>query len=177
MYSWAISGSSVFCDLLSVVFSGVSLESIANFPLFLKVAMILMEKFCQFWRLNWSFSFVTKVSISSIAREKRVQQRETVYDFEQWVQFQKAANFYNINSNFLSPIYTFSLAGNMIFYTPNQGWNGERYFIHNIFKGKMPTLAWSKHLSIYLFFHGTRLFHLLTEIVWVQSIRSGHQSG
>ena len=45
--SGAISGSSVFCDRLFFVFSGVSLETAANFLLFLKVAMILREKFCQ----------------------------------------------------------------------------------------------------------------------------------
>ena len=57
MYSWAISGLSVFCDWPFLVFSGVSLETAANFLLFLKVAMILREKFCQQWRLNWSFYF------------------------------------------------------------------------------------------------------------------------
>ena len=57
MYSWAISGSSVFCDWVSLVFSGVSLETAANFRWFFKVAMILREKFCQLWRLNWSFIF------------------------------------------------------------------------------------------------------------------------
>ena len=52
MYSWAIAGSSVLCDWLFLVFSGVSLETAANFLLFLKVAMILREKFCQLWILN-----------------------------------------------------------------------------------------------------------------------------
>ena len=37
MYSWANSGSSVFCDWLSLAFSGVSLETAANFLLFLKM--------------------------------------------------------------------------------------------------------------------------------------------
>ena len=57
MYSWAISRSSVFCDWLLLVFSGVFLETAANFLLFLKSAMILREKFCQQWRLNWIFCF------------------------------------------------------------------------------------------------------------------------
>ena len=57
MYSWAIAGSSVFCDWLFLVFSGVSIETAAIFLLFLKVAMTLKEKFCQQWRLNWSFLF------------------------------------------------------------------------------------------------------------------------
>ena len=53
MYSWAIPGPSVFSEWLFLVFSGVSLETAANFLLFLKVAMILREKFCQLRRLNW----------------------------------------------------------------------------------------------------------------------------
>ena len=52
MYSWAISGSSVFCDWLFLVFSGVFLKTAANFLLFLNVAMRLGEKFYQRWRLN-----------------------------------------------------------------------------------------------------------------------------
>ena len=60
MHSWAISGSSVFCDWLFLVFSGVSLETAAKFFLFLRVTMILREKFCQQWRLNWSFLLLTK---------------------------------------------------------------------------------------------------------------------
>ena len=46
MYSGVIFGSSGFCDWLFLVFSGVSLETAANFLIFLKVAMILREKFC-----------------------------------------------------------------------------------------------------------------------------------
>ena len=57
MYSWSISGSNVFSDWLVLVFSGVSLETAADFLLFLKVAMILREKFCQQWKLKWIFYF------------------------------------------------------------------------------------------------------------------------
>ena len=57
MYSWAISGSSVFCERLFLVFSGVSLETAANFFFFLKVAIVPRENFCQLWRLNWKFHF------------------------------------------------------------------------------------------------------------------------
>ena len=70
MYSWAIPGSSVLRDWLFLVISGVSLETAAQFLLFLNVAMILREKLCQLWRLNWFFKFITKVLISSIMREK-----------------------------------------------------------------------------------------------------------
>ena len=57
MYSWDNSESSVFCDRLFLAFSGVSLETAANFLLFLSVAMIRREKFCKQWRLVWSFYF------------------------------------------------------------------------------------------------------------------------
>ena len=53
MYFWANLGLSVFCDWLLLVFSGTSLETAAKFLLFLNVVMILREKLCQLWRLNW----------------------------------------------------------------------------------------------------------------------------
>ena len=43
MYSWVSSGSSVFCALLFLAPSGVSLETADNFPLFLNVSMLLRE--------------------------------------------------------------------------------------------------------------------------------------
>ena len=51
MHSSANPGLSVFCDRLFLVFSGVSLETAANFLLFLKVPMILREKSvsCEDW--------------------------------------------------------------------------------------------------------------------------------
>ena len=45
-------------------------------------------------------------------------------------------NLYKNNCTFISPIYKFSLAGNIIVYTPNQGTNREKYFNHIIYKGK-----------------------------------------
>ena len=53
IYSWAIPGSSVFCDWLFFVFSGIFVETAANCLLFLNVAMILREKLRQLRRLNW----------------------------------------------------------------------------------------------------------------------------
>ena len=47
MYSSAIHGLSMFCDWLFLVFSGVFLETAANFPLILNVALILKEKLCK----------------------------------------------------------------------------------------------------------------------------------
>ena len=55
MYFWTIPRSSVFCDWLFLVFSGVSLETATISLLILNVVMILREKLCQFWRLNWFF--------------------------------------------------------------------------------------------------------------------------
>ena len=40
----------------------------------------------------------------------------------------------------------------------------------------MSNLAGNKHLSVRFFFHEPRLFHLPTENVRVQSVRTGHQS-
>ena len=54
IYTWAIPGSNVLCDWLFLVFSGVSLETTANFLPSLSGAMILREKLCQQWRLNWA---------------------------------------------------------------------------------------------------------------------------
>ena len=69
-----------------------------------------------------------------------------------------------------------SLAGNIIAYTPNQGTKKEKTLIILSMKGKMPTLAGIKHLSVHFFPHGPRLFHLSTEKIRVQSVRNGHQS-
>ena len=89
----------------------------------------------------------------------------------------KATMYFNPISTFVSPIYAFSLARNIIGYTPIQGTNREKYFNHIIYKGKRPTLAGNRQISIYFFLHGPRLFQLSTEKVWVQSVRKGHQSG
>ena len=42
----------------------------------------------------------------------------------------------NISRTFVSTIYTFSLAGNIIFYTPSQITIREMYFNHIIYKGE-----------------------------------------
>ena len=54
-YSWAIRGSSVFCDWLFRVLSGVPLETAALFTLFLNDDTILRENLCHLWTLNWFF--------------------------------------------------------------------------------------------------------------------------
>ena len=57
MYSWAIPGSGVFCDWLFLVFFVVSLETAANFLLFLNVAMILRQNFRQLWGLIFFYLY------------------------------------------------------------------------------------------------------------------------
>ena len=53
-----------------------------------------------------------------------------------FVQYQEPTIYitYNNNTFVVSPIYTFSWAGNIIFYTPIQGTNREKYFNNIIFK-------------------------------------------
>ena len=60
--------------------------------------------------------------------------------------------FLNI-STFLSPIYTFSLAGYIIVYMPSQGTNREKNFKCVNYREKLPNLAGNKQLSIDFFPH------------------------
>ena len=71
-----------------------------------------------------------------------------------------------------------SLAGNIIVCTPDQGTNREKYFNHiNYQRERMQTLAGNKHLSVYFFPHGPRLFHLSTGKGRVRSAGKRHPSG
>ena len=80
IYSSAISGLSVFCDLFSLVFSVVSLKTAANFLLFLNFAMTLMEKLCQLLKQNWFF-LLTKVDLLYYGG-REFQKKQTVNDVE-----------------------------------------------------------------------------------------------
>ena len=71
--------------------------------------------------------------------------------------------FHKNISNLFSPNYTFCLSGNIVVYTPSRCTNRERYFNHINYKGKMPTVAGNKHVSIYSFPHRPRLFYLSTK--------------
>ena len=51
-----------------------------------------------------------------------------------------------IFGTFISPIYTFSLVGDLIVYTKNQGTNREIFFIKYEVKVKIPTLARNKQV-------------------------------
>ena len=90
----------------------------------------------------------------------------------------KGYNLYNNNCTFISPIYTFPWRENINVYTPDQGTNREKYFVHINYQRKgMPTLSGNEHLPVHFFPHGPRLFHLSTEKSTVRSVGNGHQSG
>ena len=127
-YSWLIPGLSVFCSWLFLVFSGVFLETAATFLPFLNFAMILREKFCQLWRLSFVFYF-NKGEISPLIMREKFQREQTVNDFinkyhTRNCKFIQSGN----NCAFVSPLYIFSSAGNVIVYTLIQGKIGEKFF-------------------------------------------------
>ena len=135
MYSWAISGSGVFCEWLFLVFLSVSLETAANFLLFLKIAMILREKFCQQCRLNWSFIFIVQSDDPLLLWGERVSINANSRWFYKKVQYQKATIYIIIMVlSFL--LFIPFLGGNIIVYTPNQGTKRENYFYQIFYKGK-----------------------------------------
>ena len=101
--------------------------------------------------------------MSSFYAGKGFNQTELLMLFKKINTVPKATKVYNINSTFVSPIYIFSLAGNIIVYTPNQDTVREKYFIHIIYKGKMPNLAGKKQLSVNIFLHGPRLLSISAE--------------
>ena len=109
-------------------------------------------------------------------REK-VQWKQTVIDFNKRVRHRKTTNMNIHKSTFVCPIYTFSLAGNKFVYTPTQGKNGEKYFNHIIYKGKMPNLA-GKNTSPSFFSITDYVFSISRQKkTRVQSVRNGNQSG
>ena len=85
-------------------------------------------------------------------RENRFQQKQTVNDVK-FSTIPKGCNLYFNNNTIASRIYTLSMAAETNVYTPIQGTNKEKYFNHIIYKGKMPTLAANKHLSVHFFLH------------------------
>ena len=99
-------------------------------------------------------------------REK-FQTKQTFNVVRKTITVPKATKLYSNKSTFVSPIYTFSLAGNLIVYSPIRGTNMEKYFNQIIYKGKMPTVAGNKHLPVHSFLHRQHLFHFSTEKVRV----------
>ena len=74
---------------------------------------------------EWVFQTFNKGDQLFFLKEK-IQRKQTVNDFKKV----KGYKLYNKNNTFASPIYTFSLAGNIIDYTPNQSTNRVKYFNH-----------------------------------------------
>ena len=103
------------------------------------------------------------------------------------VNWKKAVNtnntdYYPNKWTFVIPFHRFSMAGNIIVYTPSQGTNREKYFIFLftfIFvftnKGKKATLAKIEHFFFHLFPHRPCPHHLSTDNVRTQSVRDRHQ--
>ena len=158
MYSWAIPGSSVFCDWLFLVFFVVSLETAANFLLFLNVAMILRQKFRQLWGLNF-FNLYEKCQ-SPLLWGKA--------DFNKGKQSMISKNEHNTKR---LPIYIWGLLLSILLFIPftwrkhnclhaNLKYKQGKCFNHIIYKRKMPTLARNKHHSVHFFFDKLRLCHL-----------------
>ena len=69
----------------------------------------------------------------------------------------KGYKLYNNNSNFISPIYTFHWRKTQLFTRQIKVQIGKSFLITLSIKGKMPTLAGNKHLSVHFFLHGPRL--------------------
>ena len=88
----------------------------------------------------------------------------------------RSSNLYNNNTTLISAIYTFRWRETKLFTRQIEVQIGKCTLIILSLKGKQPTLAGNKHLSVHFFFHGARLFHLSTEKVQVQSVRNGYQS-
>ena len=109
--------------------------------------------------------------------EEKFQSKQRVNIFKKNITVTKATKFYSNSSSFVSPIYTISVAGNIIVYTPFPNRNSEKNFNQNLYKRKTHILAGSKHLCVQFFFHGPCVFHLSSEKLRVQSVRNEHQSG
>ena len=145
--------------------------------MFFIVAIPLEGKSCQWLRLN--LSFLVLIKISSKSEGNKVSTVQTVKEGG----FKESYNTQSRNILIIITVLSFLLillylAGNIIFYTPDQGTKREKYIIQSIYqKERMPTLAGNIHLSVHFLPHGPRPFHLSTEKRTVRSVGSGHQSG
>ena len=137
----------------------VSFGTVANFRLFLDVAIFWGEKLfnsSEDWIILYfyiNFGEWRKVCFSNHSLV-------TIFTVNR---LSSGKLFCNNNSTLLSPVYTSSLAANIVVYTPNQDTNREKYFYQFNYKGKMLTLAGNKHLSIHFFPHRAHLFQLPPE--------------
>ena len=78
--------------------------------------------------------------------------------------------------SFISPIYNFSLAGNICLHVKSRYKEGKILSQQTTSKVEMPIPVGNEHLSIHFFPHRTRLFHLWSENGRIQSVRDGYQS-
>ena len=75
----------------------------------------------------------------------------------------KSYNLHNNNCTFFSPIHTFPWRETYLFTRQIKVQIGKSTLIILFIKGKMPTLAANKQLSVHFLFQGPRIFHLSTE--------------
>ena len=98
------------------------------------------------------------------------------FTMEKLVQDQNVYSFYYCNSTFVSPFYTFSMAGNITVYMSIQDTNGEKYF-NLYFQGRKGQLR-RELITIPSIFHAIDcVFSIFRQkIVWVFSVRNEHPS-
>ena len=132
----------------------------ANFLLLLRVAISYGKSGCQWLIIDSLYWKEFELLLSSLL----------ILEVTMWVSSSILQESKKILSycTFISPNYTFSLAGNIIVYTPSQGISREKYFINHNIKVKMPTLAGNKQV-----FHASLPS---TENGRILYVRGGHQS-
>ena len=141
MYSSVIPGTSLFKDRLFLALSFVSLETSANFQLFLSVATILEKKKSATVEKTELLLYFFKGIVVSIENLTHFLKKETVSESttvkmksdKYYFNSTKVVINYNNIKSFISLIYTFSLAGKITVYTPSQGANSKMYFIHSYY--------------------------------------------
>ena len=109
----------LICDWLFLVFSGVSLETAANFFFLFHFCHISERNACQLWRLKWTFLART-LRWSPPLWGKLVSFIGNSFWWEILCTTPESYNFLYIISFFVSPIYSFSMARNIIVHTQMQ---------------------------------------------------------
>ena len=158
MYSRLIPGTDMVRDWLFLVCSScVSCETVANFRLFLKIA-IFWEKFFNRFE-DWMTCFFVKINLWK-EQKKLILNKWLVTNSQLIVKVEKIRLN---NSTLVSPIYTFSLAGNINVYRQSQKTYSDNYFNNFHYWEKILTLAGNKHLSNHFSHHRPRVFQLWTD--------------
>ena len=110
--------------------------------------------------MNWDFqrgfnSFLQEGKYFRISNRRENEKRRILLQ-----QYHSRNYLYYISNNFVSPIYTFSLAGKIIVYTPSQGTFREKYFNHTIYKGKNADFWWKINISPSICYLMDRVFSI-----------------